>query len=74
MTDQSGTRDRDRTPRDASRRSRDRPGVGDEEGSIEIVDPSPMLRHLIEIAQQLDEEDVRKLLLRGRRLLRGKDQ
>jgi hypothetical protein len=47
--------------------------AGSEEGSIEIVDPSPMLRRLIEIARQLDEEDLRKLLLRGRRLLRGKD-
>jgi hypothetical protein len=73
MTDQFGTRDRHETSRDVSRRTRrDKPVTGVEDGSIEIVDPSPMLRRLIEIAQQLDEEDVRKLLLRGRRLLRGK--
>jgi hypothetical protein len=48
--------------------------TGVEEGSIEIADPSPMLRRLIEIAQQLDEEDLRKMLLRGRRMLRGKEE
>ena len=74
MTDQSGTRDRDDTSRDVSRRTRDEPVTGVEDGSIEIVDPSPMLRRLIEIAQQLDEEDIRKLLLRGRRMLRGKEE
>ena len=74
MTDQSGTRDRDETPRDVSRRTRDKPVTGVEHGSIEIVDPSPMLRRLIEIAQQLDEEELRKLVLRGRRMLRGKEE
>jgi len=75
MSDQSGTRDRDDLSRDAdaSRRPRDEPVTGAEGGSIEIVDPSPMLRRLIEIGQQLDEEEIRKLLLRGRRILRGKD-
>ena len=74
MTDQSGSREREKPRRDASRRRRDEPVAGDEEGSIEIVDPSPILRRLIEIAQQLDEEEVRKLLLHGRRMLRGKEQ
>jgi hypothetical protein len=74
MIDQSGTRDRDETSRGVSRRTRGEPVTGVEDGSIEIVDPSPMLRHLIEIAQQLDEEELRKLLLRGRRMLRGKEQ
>ena len=74
MTDQSGTRDRDETSRDVSRRTRDEPMTGVGDGSIEIVDPSPMLKHLIEIAQQLDEDDLRKLLLRGRRMLRGKEE
>jgi len=75
MSDQSGTRDRDDLSRDAdaSRRPRDEPVTGAEGGSIEITDPSPMLRRLIEIGQQLDEEEIRKLLLRGRRILRGKD-
>ena len=73
MTDRSGTRDPDETPEDPSLPTLDEPAVGAVKRSIEIVDPSPMLRRLIEIAQHLDEEDLRKLLLRARRLLRGKD-
>jgi hypothetical protein len=33
-----------------------------------------MLRRLIETAQQLDEEELRKLLLRGRRMQRGTEE
>jgi hypothetical protein len=74
MTDQSGIRDRDETSRDVFRRTRDEPVTGVEDGCIEIVDPSPMLRRLIETAQQLNEEELRKLLLRGWRMLRGTEE
>ena len=72
MTDQPEPSDLEETPQDASQRTLDVAAA--ETRSIEVVDPSPMLRHLIEIAQHLGDEDLRKLLLRARRMLRGQDE
>ena len=45
-----------------------------ERRSVEIIDPSPTLRELIEIAQQLTENELRKVLRRAHRVQRGADR
>jgi len=48
--------------------------LGAEKRSIEIVDASTDVQKLIGIAQQLDKDQLRKLLRYARRMMRGKDE
>ena len=72
MTDQPHPPDPDEgTPEEAFQRIPDRHAARAEERSLEIVDPSPDMRALFEIATALDDDDLGKLLRLARRVQRG---
>ena len=72
MTDQPHSPNPDEaTPEEAFHHSVDRHAAGEEKRSIEIVDASPDMRALFEIAMALNDDDLGKLLRLARRVQRG---